>query len=234
MTKIAKTEFTWLSRSAEAGFDDGRRNEAETSRADTAEAPSLMQNTIGLLAQASQSPSSSTSQPARTGNPDGLNCNGSSVFFPRKTLPTVSTPHLDSAALLPGLELIRGLACLQVFVSHIFTVLMFHSRANMSPSFWKLAVLDWSYQSVMVFFVLSGYVIALSQQRKQRDFYSFMQSRFRRLEPLYLVALAISFGLEAILYPPPAYNRLLGHLVFIQGSNLAPVFNTNDPLWSLG
>jgi peptidoglycan/LPS O-acetylase OafA/YrhL len=137
-------------------------------------------------------------------------------------------------ALLPGLELIRGLACLQVFFSHIFIVLMLHSRVKINPSFWKLAVLDWSYQSVMVFFVLSGYVIALSQQRKQQDFFSFMRSRFCRLEPLYLVVLVLSFGLESLFYPSPAYDKLLGHLVFIQGSSLAPVFSTNAPLWSLG
>jgi peptidoglycan/LPS O-acetylase OafA/YrhL len=139
-----------------------------------------------------------------------------------------------TASLLPGLELIRGLACLQVFVSHIFIVLMFHSRAKINPSYWKLEVLNWSYESVIVFFVLSGYVIALSQQRKQRDSLSFMTARFHRLGPLYLVAVAVSFGLEALFYPPPAYTQLLGHLLFIQGSTLTPVFNTNAPLWSLG
>lgn len=154
---------------------------------------------------------------------------------PAQERPFPSKPESGSgASLLPGLELIRGLACLQVFASHIFTVLMFHSRMQISSSYWKLAILDWSYESVIVFFVLSGYVIALSQQRKQRDFSSFMIARFCRLGPLYLAALAVSFGLEAYLYPPPAYKQLLGHLIFIQGSSFAPVFNTNTPLWSLG
>ncbi|MDR3456898.1 MAG: acyltransferase [Verrucomicrobiae bacterium] len=142
-------------------------------------------------------------------------------------------PRTGSANLLPGLELIRGLACLQVFLSHIFVVLMLHSRAQVNPAFWKLAVLDWSYQSVMVFFVLSGLVIALSQQRKQQDFSAFMRSRFRRLEPLYLVAVVFSFALEGYFYPAPTDSMLVGHLLYIQGSYLAPVFNVNAPLWSL-
>jgi len=142
-------------------------------------------------------------------------------------------PQAGTGNLLPGLELIRGLACLQVLFSHIFIVLMLHSRVQMRPGFWKLAVLDWSYQSVMVFFVLSGFVIALSQQRKQQDFTAFMRSRFRRLEPLYLVAITFSFALESFFYPPPTAGALVGHLFYIQGSNLAPVFNINTPLWSL-
>ena len=110
---------------------------------------------------------------------------------------------------------------------------MLHSRVEMNPAFWKLAVLDWGYQSVMVFFVLSGFVIALSQQRKRQDFLSFIRSRFRRLEPLYLVAIAFSLGLEGLYYPPVTPGVLVGHLFYVQGSNLAPVFAINTPLWSL-
>jgi peptidoglycan/LPS O-acetylase OafA/YrhL len=181
-------------------------------------------------ARAAHSPAA----PPRFGGPKKLNFNGPGISLLGKVLPNARGPQTDSAALLPGLELIRGLACLQVFLSHIFIVLMLHSQTKMGGSFWKLAVLDWSYQSVMVFFVLSGYVIALSQQRKQQDFFSFMRSRFRRLEPLYLVALALSFGLETLFFQPPTYDKLLGHLVFIQGSSLVHVFTTNAPLWSLG
>ncbi len=150
-----------------------------------------------------------------------------------KVVFNLRTPPQNPATLIPGLELIRGLACLQVFVSHIFIVLMLHSKAKVNPSWWKLAVFDWSYQSVMVFFVLSGCVIALSHQRKQQDFSGFMRSRFRRLEPLYLVALVLTFGMECLSYPAPSYSVLAGHLLFLQGSSLAPVFATNAPLWSL-
>ena len=152
---------------------------------------------------------------------------GRQVFSNGQVLPG------GSGNLLAGLELIRGLACLQVLLSHIFLVLMLHSRVKLGPGFWKLAVLDWSYQSVMVFFVLSGFVIAISQQRKQQNFASFMRSRFRRLEPLYLVAVAFSFALEFFFYPPPTPGALAGHLFCVQGTNFAPVFSINTPLWSL-
>ena len=170
-----------------------------------------------LPGRVSETPSAAALSPAGGGQsfPNGLPSQG------------------GSGTLLAGLELIRGLACLQVFLSHIFIVLMLHSRVKMNPAFWKLSILDWSYQSVMVFFVLSGFVIAISQQRKRQGFLSFMRSRFRRLEPLYLVAIALSFGLEALFYPPPTAGVLVGHLFYVQGSNLAPVFAINTPLWSL-
>lgn len=138
-----------------------------------------------------------------------------------------------SSGILPGPELLRGLACLQVFLTHIYIVLMYHSQVKMSPAFWRLQSLDWAYEAVMVFFILSGFVIATSHLKKHRNFLGFMRARFRRLGPLYLIAVAVSFGLAAWLYPPPAYNSLWGHLVFIQSSNIAPTFSTNAPLWSL-
>lgn len=230
MAKIAKTEFTWLLRSGDTGFGGRERNGRETSRSDIA-LSNRTQTQGDEPAQEPQSPQNSTPSETRTNNQELNSNNSAGFFYDRRFQP--NSEAKSAAPLLPGLELIRGLACLQVFVSHIFTVLMFHSRIKVNSSFWKLTVLDWSYESVIIFFVLSGYVIALSQQRKHRDFSSFMIARLHRLGPLYLVALAISFGLEAFLYPPPAYNQLLGHLIFIQGSALTPLFNTNTPLWSL-
>src|SRR5450756_2787217 len=43
-------------------------------------------------------------------------------------------PQAGTGNLLPGLELIRGLACLQVLFSHIFIVLMLHSRCLLYTS----------------------------------------------------------------------------------------------------
>jgi peptidoglycan/LPS O-acetylase OafA/YrhL len=228
---MAKIEFTRLLRSGEAGFGVNEWNGSAQSRPDF-RFRSRTLNTGRGQAQVPQSAMIPIPLVACAGNSGKMASAGDSNFDCEERLQSDANPNL-TAPLLPGLELIRGLACLQVFVSHIFTVLMFHSRIKINPSYWKFAALDWSYESVIVFFVLSGYVIALSQQRKHRNFSSFMSARFERLGPLYLVALTISFGLEAFLSPPPAYKQLLGHLIFIQGSALTPLFNTNTPLWSL-
>jgi peptidoglycan/LPS O-acetylase OafA/YrhL len=207
MSDITKARLKRELQSRLVSVDGGKRNGMEASGDDPLDAPAPASGTLPATA----------SPPVRGGH----------IFTAGHPSPA------GYGNLLPGLELIRGLACLQVFFSHIFIVLMFHGRAQLNPAFWKLAVLDWSYESVMVFFVLSGFVIALSQQRKQQDFLAFMRSRFRRLEPLYLVAIAFSFGLENFFYSPPAIGTLVGHLFYVQGSNLAPVFNVNTPLWSL-
>src|SRR5580692_257314 len=98
------------------------------------------------------------------------------------TMPKTQKPcSADAPGVLPGPELLRGLACLEVFLAHIYIVLMFHSRVKMSPAFWKLESFDWGYEAVMIFFILSGFVIATSHLRKHRNFLGFMRARFRRL-----------------------------------------------------
>jgi peptidoglycan/LPS O-acetylase OafA/YrhL len=238
MTKKSKAKSGSLSRSQLGRFDGQKKRSIESPRPGATDMPGLMHFPSSLqfgsvtTVQASSLLSIVTPIPARAGHPY-VSLPDEFAFSPQ-VISNAGAPPVKTVTLLPGLELIRGLACLQVFFSHIFVVMMLHSRVKTNPAFWKLAVLDWSYQSVMVFFVLSGYVIALSQQRKEQGFISFMRSRFRRLEPLYLVAIALSFGLESFFYPPPAYHTLAGHLVYIQGSAIAPVFSTNTPLWSLG
>jgi peptidoglycan/LPS O-acetylase OafA/YrhL len=133
--------------------------------------------------------------------------------------------------LIPVLELIRGLACLEVFLGHV---------TPQSAPRWIAMFTCWGTEAVMIFFVLSGLVIALTQERKHRPFASFMWARFRRLVPLYLIAVVLSCAVDQYLFPPVKPGAIWGHLLFLQAhatdpdpSPLTPVFDSNGPLWSL-
>ncbi len=143
-------------------------------------------------------------------------------------------PARDSA-LIPGLELIRGLASLQVFFSHLFLMFVFNALPPLGRPFWIEAFLNWNIEAVLVFFVLSGLVIALSQRKQSRDRIHFIRARLRRLGPLYLGAILFGFIADRILKHHFVFTPLWGHLLFLQSFDVpaTPLFHSNLPLWSL-
>lgn len=85
--------------------------------------------------------------------------------------------------------------------------------------------------AVLIFFLLSGYVIGNSHPHAMRvdDIPNYLHKRFVRLYPMYIVA--VLAGVVASLFTLPLGNILL-HLVFGQGA-FGPVMFENNPLWSL-
>ena len=125
----------------------------------------------------------------------------------------------------------RGLASLDVFLWHLLNS---DSGFPRLPGLYRMV--GWSRESVIVFFVLSGYVIALSQQRLHRTALPFFKARVKRIVPLYLIALAAAIFVGWIMHTPCTSWQIIGHLLFLQsfeGSLVAPL-PTNGPLWSLG
>jgi peptidoglycan/LPS O-acetylase OafA/YrhL len=142
-------------------------------------------------------------------------------------MPGTLTPRPQEPSTLAGLELLRGLACIEVVLSH----LPWPHDQFLNVALWTVG--GWGGEAVIVFFVLSGYVIALSQERNHRPFLEFMRARFRRLLPLYLIAIAATAPLEKWLTPvTPIRDTVALHLAFLQ---FPPVylFQNNKPLWSL-
>ena len=142
------------------------------------------------------------------------------------TKPPIRVPG-DST--LPGLELLRGLACVAVVLGHLQYLIRDNPKLMLIG--WTLG--NWAVPAVIVFFVLSGYVIALSQERKHRNFAEFMRARFRRLVPLYLLVVLATVPVEMALHPAPQYGyTVFFHLLFLQ---YPPdyLFKSNGPLWSL-
>jgi peptidoglycan/LPS O-acetylase OafA/YrhL len=144
---------------------------------------------------------------------------------------STGTPRPKGSGTVASLELMRGLASIDVFVWHMLNA---PSGFPHVPGLYRL--LGWSRESVIVFFVLSGYVIALSQQRLHRTAMPFFKARVKRIEPLYLIALAMALFSGWVVNLPCTMWQIMGHLFFLQsyeGSLVTPV-PTNIPLWSLG
>ncbi|MFG2001185.1 acyltransferase family protein [Spirillospora sp. NPDC048911] len=144
-------------------------------------------------------------------------------------VPVMSSP---GAGRLGWLDALRGLAAL--------TVAFHHGTARFTPSFHKdmLAWFDPGLAGVLVFFLVSGYIIPASLERTG-SFRRFWISRAFRIYPLLLVALGAVLVLEATALPVlpgglDAYDPIavtLSHLTMLQ--ELLAVPNALTVLWTL-
>ncbi|WP_210515879.1 acyltransferase family protein [Hymenobacter terricola] len=131
------------------------------------------------------------------------------------------------------LEGLRGLAALIVILSHIIS-----NTYNLDPHYPLTGI--WQYSppghiSVLVFFILSGYVIGLSNSKPITTNIArrvYLKKRFVRLYPLYLVSILLSVALAAIFHQYFSFKTIGLHLIFGQVL-FTPVLSNNDPLWSL-
>lgn len=94
-----------------------------------------------------------------------------------------------SGRFVPGLDGLRGLACLMIFNVHYFA--QFAPRDYFtepgSPLHAILRVLHSGSHGVDIFFVISGYLIYGSIRRKRPGLLSFLLERYKRLLPVILV-----------------------------------------------
>lgn len=129
-----------------------------------------------------------------------------------------------------GLELVRGLAALVVLATHLTVIPGVRERAG--PA---VQLLHWGTEAVVVFFLLSGVVIRLSQDRRPRTRSGFLLSRAVRILPLYWVAVALTLAVSAAADSSPPADTVVGNLMFLQTlpGYIVPVLGFNQPLWSL-
>ncbi len=79
---------------------------------------------------------------------------------------------------LAGLEILRALAALLVFMNHL------SKDVEGFPHVLLLQMIqNFATEAVIIFFVLSGAVITLSQQEKPRSIADYMKARFIRIYP---------------------------------------------------
>lgn len=148
---------------------------------------------------------------------------------------------------LVWVDALRGLAALVVLVHHVQVYFDGALRAGLGvPAAAVLqAIGDRNAEAVLLFFVLSGFSIRLSVEGRglgtRADVNHYLYRRFRRILPLYWLALAVS-ALGAWLAPVDDASftslALLGNLCFLQSSAAVagswfPPFARNGPLWSL-
>lgn len=184
---------------------------------------------------------------------------GLSVFGSRRW----GTPRALPPSAVVTMDWLRGLAAVAVLFGHVRGLFMQDFDALRSPSAaWKLFYLasGFGHQAVIVFFVLSGFLVGASALSRQFDgTWSFVDYLTRRLARLYVVlvpGLLLTaawdltgmslFGTEGLyggviaarhldlpnVTHTLSWGHFVGNLVFLQHLFIQP-FGSNNPLWSL-
>ncbi|MCT7951896.1 acyltransferase [Ancylothrix sp. C2] len=139
---------------------------------------------------------------------------------------------------LKKLDSLRGLASLYVVLHNLVYGLY---GLDMISENWKLLFFA-GQEAVMLFFLISGFVIYLSTHQKNLDFRSFCVRRFRRIYFPFLLSILLSiiiFYFNGNLAEKFSWQELIGNLLLLQdfgrvkpGNWFSP-FLGNLPLWSL-
>jgi peptidoglycan/LPS O-acetylase OafA/YrhL len=132
------------------------------------------------------------------------------------------------------LEGLRGLAALMVVYCHLFAPAAQIDRGySPSPWFWTV---ESGHAAVVLFFVISGFVIGLTNQEPYSParLRGYAWRRFIRLVPLYVLAIAISVAFR----PGDRPGTIVANLFFLQndlpyGAVHLPTLAANTNLWSL-
>ncbi|MRD46858.1 acyltransferase [Caenimonas koreensis] len=137
-----------------------------------------------------------------------------------------------SGVKLPGLEALRGFAALYVFAHH----------ARLAPNSGWGMLLYFGQEAVILFFLLSGFVIDHSTRGRSVTAKRYLIHRFRRIYPIFLVALFLAYLAACVsareLVPVQAV-QLLGNILMMQDvASLKPgvwvdTYRGNSALWSL-
>lgn len=132
------------------------------------------------------------------------------------------------------LEVCRGLAAIYV-VFH-------HSRQMLSPVIQPMLL--FGQEAVILFFLLSGFVIHYNYSVKQGfDRKDFLWKRFVRIYPIFILVMVLSIVLNLATGAQQVHMDIatfVYNLAGLQDSQLQkpgigyPTFGDNDPLWSLG
>jgi peptidoglycan/LPS O-acetylase OafA/YrhL len=149
----------------------------------------------------------------------------------------------------PWLDLIRGLAALEVFLAHLRTLFfenfLFGQKTILKSIFYYST--GFSHQAVIIFFVLSGFLIGrtvhFSVEAGRFSVKNYAIDRLVRLWIVLLPALLLTLGADSVgrhLFPDgytasPSNLGILpftGNLFFLQNFLVRP-YGTNMPLWSL-
>ena len=128
------------------------------------------------------------------------------------------------------LEAARGFAAMYVFLHH------YRARAGIPLRF----VLSFSTAAVMVFFLLSGFVIYLSSgvESGSYNWRTYARKRAVRILPPYLVALVLAYVVDYVVRSgvPLNLDILVRNLLFtVESSSIhgAAGYHGNPPLWTL-
>jgi peptidoglycan/LPS O-acetylase OafA/YrhL len=143
-----------------------------------------------------------------------------------------------------ALDAIRGLAALSVVLFHIRGFPPFNLFNSEQAMLYRTISLG--HEAVVLFFVMSGYVLFLQMQKQKISYFEFILKRIARIYPAYMVAILISITMQLIFHPipNPKYHEwinvvwtesLTAKLLFEHFSLLLPGYrdNLDSAVWSL-
>jgi peptidoglycan/LPS O-acetylase OafA/YrhL len=137
------------------------------------------------------------------------------------------------------IEAIRGGAAIYVMLGHI---VLLYKPYTFFPSyeFITKTIFGYGHQAVLLFFIVSGFSITyssgISDFSDRQNLRDYLFKRFRRIYPLFIIALLISLFVLLITGTDSDYKRIILSFFFLTdlgpGSIVAPI-PTNPPIWSL-
>jgi peptidoglycan/LPS O-acetylase OafA/YrhL len=136
--------------------------------------------------------------------------------------------HVKAKGIEFNLEALRGACAFFVVIYHV----VLHKQ-YVDPHFfprWMKAFNISGHFCVLIFFVLSGYVIGISNQgRLSADkIVPYLKKRFIRIYPIYFICLTI-----ALLFAIPYSLKVIAANYAVLQGLVGPVVWENNPLWSL-
>jgi peptidoglycan/LPS O-acetylase OafA/YrhL len=129
----------------------------------------------------------------------------------------------------PDLEILRGFAAIVVVLSHIVFQGKYFNKGYI-PFGLKYLVLP-AHFSVLIFFILSGYVIGINHKDRLFDgkIYDYLKKRFLRIYPIYFVATILALVISTATY---STTTIFANFTLTQNVLAAPILE-NSPSWSL-
>lgn len=130
---------------------------------------------------------------------------------------------------LASIDVLRGLAAILVVIQHSV-----EHYDNALIHYVQQNVINFGQIGVLVFFMISGYVIPYSQTGSGRDLGSFWLARVFRIYPLYIFVILVNLFITFALFRsvvPNLGGTLLAHLIFVQEWVGLP--NFGGPSWTL-
>lgn len=135
------------------------------------------------------------------------------------------------------LDIVRFTSALFVFLSHV--------PSFIGGNLWQLG--GFGHEAVVVFFVLSGFVIAFVCMEKKESFFDYVVNRFVRIYSVAIPSLLLTFATYFFIdyYNPDSLNgirdsfssllrTLITGLTFTNQSWIDTRILTNTPYWSMG
>jgi peptidoglycan/LPS O-acetylase OafA/YrhL len=125
-----------------------------------------------------------------------------------------------------NLEGLRGVLAILVGLSHALCIPYILDPAYFPDIYW----LNVGQIAVLNFFIISGYVIGLTNQKVYSHYRAnqYLLKRVIRLVPIYVIAIVLGI----LARPEESFVKILGNLFFLQNLFVQRL-DGNNPVWSL-